>query len=193
MELLVLGLVATIGFASYALWSKARQPDESAAPPLPPALDAPDRTTATLQPGDVVQHLGTDWLVEGAIAFADDGRGARLYRLVDGGAERFLFALPGDADAALLAAAPSLVAPFDSGGAPETVVHGGQSFRLRSRVRAAVIRLGAVLERRSGDRVGLYEYASGGARLVVLAWSDAADAFVGERVASHLLELLPGK
>ena len=74
---MVLGLVATIGFASYALWSKSRQADERPASP-PPLLDAPERTPQTLQVGDVVQHLGTDYLVEGALAFSDDGRAARL-------------------------------------------------------------------------------------------------------------------
>ncbi|HZS40972.1 MAG TPA: DUF4178 domain-containing protein [Polyangia bacterium] len=188
MELLVLGLVATIGFASYALWSKSRQADETAAPP-PPLLDAPDRTPSTLQVGDVVQHLGTDYVVEGALTFSEDGRAARLFRLVDGGAERFLYASPGEPDPLLLDAAPGLAVE----GAPETLVHAGQSFRLRSRAIAAVIRAGAVGERRAGDRIGLYEYAAGAARLVVLSWTDQADAFVGERVASHLLELLPGK
>jgi Domain of unknown function (DUF4178) len=188
MELLVLGLVATIGFASYALWSKSRQPDETA-PQAPPLLDAPERTPSTLQVGDVVQHLGTDYLVEGALTFSDDGRAARLFRLVDGAAERFLYAGPTEPDPLLLEAAPTLTVE----GAPETLVHAGQSFRLRSRVSTSVLRAGAAFERRAGDRVGLYEYAAGGARMVVLSWGDQADAFVGERVSSHLLELLPGK
>src|SRR5262249_7364950 len=59
MELLVLGLVATIGFASYALWSRAQTsggPEGGAG--------AGERSLVNLQVGDVVQHLGSDYLVE---------------------------------------------------------------------------------------------------------------------------------
>src|SRR5439155_376986 len=83
------------------------------------ARAAPDRTPSTLQVGDVVQHLGTDYLVEGALTFSEDGRAARLYRLVDGGAERFLYAAAGESDPLLLDAVPGLTVE----GAPETLLH----------------------------------------------------------------------
>ena len=59
MELLVLGLVAGIGFASYALWHKARKDEGDALTAerkrlMPPA----ERSPTTIQVGDVVQHLG---------------------------------------------------------------------------------------------------------------------------------------
>ena len=42
--------------------------------------------------------------------------------------------------------------------------------------------------------MALAEYWSGMARLVVLSWSAIeADTFIGERVAAHLLEYLPGR
>ncbi len=190
MELLVLGLVATIGFASYALWSRARTAEEGGI--APPALEAPDRTPANLQVGDVVQHVGTDYLVEGVLTLSEGGpKPARLYRLADGGAERFLYATPAEPDPSLLDAVPALAVD----GAPEAVLHGGRSFRLRSRTHASVLRAGAVGESRAGagDRVGLLEYATASSRLVVIHWSDRAEAFAGERVPSHLLELLPGR
>src|SRR5437660_9358829 len=93
MELLVLGLVATIGFASYALWSRS-QPG-----PADPRRD--DRTPANMQIGDIVQHLGTDFLVEGSLTLAEEdtaggGAGPRLYRIADGGRERYLYVAPGE-------------------------------------------------------------------------------------------------
>src|SRR4051794_16519780 len=122
MELIVLGLVAGIGVASYALWSRARAAE---APPPPPELDGGERTMATLRVGDIVQHLGTDYVVEGCLQVASEGRGVRLYRLVDGAAERYLFSTVGDPDPVLLAAAPEVSIE----GIPEALEHGGQAYR----------------------------------------------------------------
>jgi len=188
MELLVLGLVATIGFASYALWSKTRTADlPPSAPPL--GLDAAERTPSTLQVGDVVQHLGADYLIEGVLALSDDAESAKLYRLVDGAHERYLLSAPGEPDPALLQAAPGL--KLD--GTPTLVEHAGQAFQLSSRTTGAALRSGTVGDRRSGHRVTLAAYAAGGARLLILQWTDDTDAFIGERVPLHLLEFLPGR
>jgi hypothetical protein len=189
MELIVLGLVAGIGIASYALWSRARASD---APLSPPELESGDRTVATLQVGDIVQHLGTDWIVEGCLQLADDSRSLHLYRLVDGAAERYLFVSANEPDPSLLSAAPELRLE----GSPESLEHAGQAYTLRARATGNAIRSGVVGTRRQnpfGERMGLVEYAAGALRLVVLHWGDRSDAFLGERVATHLLELLPSK
>src|SRR6478672_89374 len=188
MELLVLGLVATIGFASYALWSKTRT-TELPAGGEPPSLEAAERTTTTLQVGDVVQHVGSHYLIEGVLALSDDGAGARLYRLVDGPRERFLLAAPAEPDPSLLEAVAGLALE----GTPSLIEHDGLSFQLRSRSNGAALRSGTVGERRAGQRVTLAEYAAGASRLLLLHWSDATDAFVGERVPLHLLDFLPGR
>jgi hypothetical protein len=196
MELLVLGLVASIGFASYALWSKARSAE---LPGPPPELESPERTVGTLQVGDVVQHLGIDWLIEGVLTLSEGG--TRLYRLADGATERFLFAAHGDPEPALLSAAPDLADVV--GGAPERFEHAGHFYQLKVRETAAVLREGSLRRdappgarhatSNEGNRVGLAAYAAGALRLIVLHWADHSDAFVGERVPAHLLEFLPGK
>jgi hypothetical protein len=188
MELLVLGLVATIGFASYALWSKTRTGELPVGAP-PPELDAAERTPATLQVGDVVQHLGADYIIEGVLALSGDVSGAKLYRLVDGANERYLLSAPGEPDPALLEVARG----FKLEGTPALVEHDGQSYRLRSRATGAALRSGSVGDRRAGHRVTLAEYAAGAGRLLVLQWSGDTDAFVGERVPLHLLDFLPGR
>jgi hypothetical protein len=184
MELIVLGLVAAIGVASYALWAKSR----ASATPL---LDAPDRTAATLEVGDVVVHSGTDWIVEGVLALAEDGRATeprgRLYRLADGAAERFLWASAAECDPAFVAPAGVAVE-----GAPSAVELGGRTFLLTGRATVGAMRSGAVGARIACERVALAEYSAGAARLVVLDWGGAAESFVGERIAAHSLELLPG-
>jgi hypothetical protein len=184
MELLVLGLVATIGFASYALWARTQAGDEG---------PAAERTLLTLQVGDVVQHLGTDYVVEGVLSFAgeDGGPQPRLYRMVDGARERYLYVTGGDGVDPLLLDETALAA----GASPaDALEHAQQHFRVREVAQATALRHGTVGPRRLGGRVTLRSYSAGAAaRLVLLEWADHLDAFAGERVAHHLLDVLPGK
>jgi hypothetical protein len=181
MELLVLGLVATIGLASYALWQKGRT-DEPQAP-------GEERTPSNLQVGDIVQHLGTDYIVEGGLTFAEEtaGPAPRLYRLVDGSRARYLYAAAGDPllldETNVELASP----PSDS------VEHDRQHFRIREVLHAMALRTGVVGQRRADGRVTVRSYAAGVMHLVLLEWADHLDAFVGERVAAHLIDVLPAK
>jgi hypothetical protein len=185
MELLVLGLVATIGFASYALWSRS----QTGAPDDAERLE--ERTPSTVEVGDIVQHLGTDFLVEGSLTLAEEeagsGPGSRLHRLVDGGRERFLYVAGGE----LLLLDETTLADATISDALE---HDRQHFRVRERVRATALRSGQVGNRRPGGRVVVRLYAAdAAARLLVLEWSDHLDAFQGERVSPNLIDVLPGK
>lgn len=191
MELLVLGLVAGIGFASYALWHKARKDEGEALAAERKRLTAPvERSPTTIQVGDVVQHLGSDMLVEGVVTFSEDGRGARLYRLFDDAGERFLFARAGGADPLLLA--PAVVSV--EGEPPETLSHAGASYRQTARAQVSAIRVGQLGARKHGERVRMFEYAGPGpSRMLVVDWGDRVEAFAGERVLASALEILPAR
>lgn len=193
MELLVLGLVAGIGFASYALWQKARKDEGEAQAAEKKRLTAPaERSPTTIQVGDVVQHLGSDFLVEGVVTLSEDGRGARLYRMFDDAGERFLYAKTGSVDPLLLA--PTEVAPDFTTAPPELLTHGGAAYRQTARVQASAIRVGKLGARKHADRVRLYEYAGPGpSRLLLVDWGDRVEAFAGERVLAHALEILPAR
>jgi hypothetical protein len=194
MELLVLGLVAGIGFASYALWHKARKDEGEAHAAERKKLMAPvERSPTTIQVGDIVQHLGSDFLVEGVVTLSEDGRGARLYRLFDDGGERFLYAKTGGADPLLLA--PAAVAVEGGGNEPpETLRHAGASYRQSARVQASAIRVGQLGARKHGDRVRVFEYSGPGpARLLLVDWGDRLEAFAGERILVAALEILPSR
>jgi len=184
MELLVLGLVATIGFASYALWSRTQS-----APDGDPKR--PERSPSNLQIGDIVQYLGTDFLVEGSLTLAEEdapGPAPRLYRLADGGRDRYLYAAPGGE---LLLVDETALADSSVSDALE---HDRQHFRVREQARAMALRSGLLGPRRLGGRVTVRLYAAGAAaRLLVLEWPDHLDAFQGERVSPNLIEVLPGK
>ena len=194
MELLVLGLVAGIGFASYALWHKARKDEGDALAAERKRLTAPvERSPTTIQVGDVVQHLGSDFLVEGVVTFSEDGRGARLYRLFEDGGERFLYAKAGGSDPLLLA--PAAVTPEPSSGElPESLQHAGFAYRQTARAQASAIRVGQLGARKHTDRVRVFEYSGPGpARLLVVDWGDKLEAFAGERVLASALEILPAR
>ena len=192
----MLGLVAGIGFASYALWHKARKDEGDALTAERKRLAASpgeDRSPTTIQIGDVVQHLGADFLVEGVVTFSEDGRGARLYRLFEDGGERFLYAKAGGSDPLLLA--PAAITPEPSGGElPESLQHAGFAYRQTARAQASAIRVGQLGARKHSDRVRVFEYSGPGpARLLVVDWGDKLEAFAGERVLASALEILPAR
>ncbi len=190
----MLGLVAGIGFASYALWHKARKDEGEALAAERKRLMAPaERSPTTIQVGDVVQHLGADFLVEGVITFSEDGRGARLYRLFEDAGERFLYAKAGATDPLLLA--PAALAPESSGGElPESLQHAGFAYRQTARAQASAIRVGQLGARKHADRVRVFEYSGPGpARLLVVDWGDKLEAFAGERILASALEILPAR
>jgi hypothetical protein len=200
MEFLVLGLVAGIGFASYALWSQLRE--EQGAPPkrndegkdepkAPRALPPPaERTPMTIQVGDVVQHLGTDYLVEGVLTLSEEGRGARLYRMMDGAAERYLYVEPPPAEPLLL----QRVGGEAPAGEPDELVHGERTYRVRRRALVAAIGVGSFGDQPVKDRARLLLYGgAAGARLLILDWAGRGELYAGERVLAHALELLPGR
>jgi uncharacterized protein DUF4178 len=197
VELVILAIVAGLSFASYAIWKQARgiPDDPGQKPPLGgrgplAALSDGERTIHTMQPGDVVSHLDADYIVEGVLTLNDDGRVTRLYRLVDGSRERWLGARPGDESPLLLAEAADLTVEANG---PESITHRGLPFRLAKRESAQCAAAGAVGPEREGGRAQLYEYVgAGAARIVALVWPGRVDAFAGERVARHVVEILPG-
>ncbi|HEY2745615.1 MAG TPA: DUF4178 domain-containing protein [Polyangia bacterium] len=195
MELLVLGLVAGIGFASYALWHKARRDEGDVLAAEKKRLSPPaERSPTTIQVGDVVQHLGSDFLVEGVVTFSEDGRGARLYRLFEDGGERFLYAKAGASDPLLLAPTPEPPAAGTGVDPPESLQHAGFAYRQTARAQASAIRVGQLGARKHGDRVRVFEYSGPGpSRLLVVDWGDRLEAFAGERILASALEILPAR
>jgi hypothetical protein len=56
------------------------------------------------------------------------------------------------------------------------------------------VRVGQLGARKHADRVRVYEYAGPGpARLLVVDWGDRVEAFTGERVLAHALDILPAR
>lgn len=197
MEIIVLGVVAGVSFLSYALWRKARGEglNEALVEARTQArLAGAEPTLAELRPGDVVSHLRTDYLVEAGLAFDDDGRTTRLFRLADGARVRWLAVRPAGTtveDPLLLDEVGEAEVPVTVS-APDQLVVGGAPYRLASRASAKVTVVGTT-PRPPGERAQLYEYRGVGTRrLLAAAWGDQQLAWAGEPVEPGLLEILPG-
>jgi Domain of unknown function (DUF4178) len=187
MEFLLLALAATVSVTSLLLWSKARRAEDTETKTL--ALPAVDRTPLTAQVGDIVEHLDRDWLVEGAIAFSESPRAARLCRLIDGAEERFLYAREHEQEAVWL------LAPIDlTPDRAEELIHDGEPLRLERRWHATVLTAGRLGRRVLEPELTVYEYtAPTGRFLLALDGATRATAFFGERLLPHALEILPGR
>ena len=197
MEFIVLGVVASVFVASWALWKKTRSPSGAGVPAdessIKGQLTSGERTIHNLQVSDIVTHLGSDFLVEGVLTLDDDGAVTRMYRMTDGAKVRWLVARPGDGNPLLLEEKAELA--VDASG-PEAISHGGVPYRLAARASVRVVRSGALASSRTTDRARLYEYASAGeARIIALAWPDTerADATIGERLSLGSFDILPGR
>ncbi len=189
MELLFLGVLATMGFASWALFRRSTQT---------PALPSGERTLQTLQVGDVVQHLGRDYLVEGARVSLGANPGAQaeleerahLYRLDRSTGKIVYLWHTGDADPGFLHARPN--DRFDP--PTDALELDGTLYHRRATRELTALRSGDIGLRRVGGHVTVRLYASGeGLLLLLLGWGDTTDAFAGKRVAAHLIDLLPGR
>jgi hypothetical protein len=102
-----------------------------------------------------------------------------------------LYAKTGGADPLLLVSAQ---VTLDGDTPPEVLTHAGASYRQTARAQASAIRVGQLGARKHADRVRVYEYAGPGpARLLVVDWGDRVEAFAGERVLAHALDILPAR
>ncbi len=182
MELLFLAVAASVSAASLMLWSQARRVRDRKALPASTA----DRTPLTLQVGDVVTHLDRDFLVEGALLLSESPRAARLFRLIDGAAERFLYATSSSDDAWLLEETSALPE-----GRPE-LVRGTEALRVERRWRASALTVGRIGKRTFDADVQVYEYIGGDRLLLLLDGPARSVGFSGLRLLPHAVDILPG-
>ena len=196
MELIVIGVVAGLSFLSYALWKRSRGEglDEAlTAERAQLRLASAEPSLASLRPGDVVTHLGVDYIVEGAITLDDDGKVTRLYRIADAGRVRWLAVRPGVDEPLVLDVVSGLVESPAAQATPEHLTHQGAPYRLAARAMARVGQTGQVGSIPTADRAWVCEYAGAGARrILALGWGERTDTFAGEPIARHMLEILPG-
>lgn len=156
------------------------------------ALPAARRVEAgELKPGDVVDYLGTHYLVEG-VASLDEGAGTTLVvaRLAAEEGTSFLVVEPGSALPPVLAAERD---PVGAGRAMPNVVHDGRLELRIARRAAARASVTGEMDRPADGPCELGRYEGPGGRVGhVLAWSGDELVLVGRPVTAEGLTLLQG-
>jgi hypothetical protein len=153
-----------------------------------------ERTLKDVRSNDIVQHEGRDYLVEGVIAYDEDGHHWSAARLVDGKDERWLLVGLERGGAPTLRLL-SMAKGFDLAGyPPETLDLGDAHWRLASRGTANATfqgDLNGLHGDGAGQRCRWWKYTGAGeAVLYVEQWGDTYRALRGSTVRDSELELL---
>lgn len=164
----------------------------------PPQLE---RTVRDVRVGDIIQHGGADFLVEGVVEYDEDGHKWRGARLVDGRVERWLLVGLERGGAVSLRLLQEDTDVHITGYPSEKIVVGGTTFTQEKRGTATARVVGdagklPITPDQSPDSVlrcrwWRYETAGAGA-LVVEQWGGLYRVLSGEVVKHDDLEMMPG-
>ena len=212
LALLIVAGAATVIGGSYVLTrNRQQQLSESETPLLPGAEGEPflERTIRDLRVGDIVQHHQKDFLVEGVVAYDEDGHRWSTARLVDGRDVRWLFAgfERGAYQASLYLTTVEEKPGFD-GYPPQVVFVGDVRFQLQKRGTASakfqgdVGSMGMAKTTAHGTNTSLggnvercrwWRYdGDGDAILIVEQWNDIFRTLRGKSIPEAALEFIPG-
>lgn len=159
---------------------------------LPTAPDAaPSSGVHNLKLGDVVNHDGADWIVEGTILLVQDGFTWQEHRLVDG--ERSLWlSVEDDEGLEVVVWERSSDTGLEPGA--EQLSHDGVSYELEERGKADFTAEGSTATSSSG-RVEFVDYAAGDKRLSFERYGEDAgwEVGVGSVISEHALDIYPSR
>lgn len=187
LALLWIGIIAIAAAAIVWLVRQDRAPLPAASTP---ELVPLERTVFSLQLGDIVQHLDTDWFVEGRLTYNSEGYTWLEYLLQERDRIAWLSVEEDDqVEVALLEPLVGLEIPDTP---PAQLTYGGVTYSLDEAGTAQMTRLGATLNRR-GEQCRYYDYRGpAGQRLSVEDWGDEREVTLGQRLQPRSLTLLPG-
>ena len=202
--LIVAGAATVVGGG--LLWSvqRRRALERGNAPPQLGAGDSPrllERTVRDMRPGDILQHAGRDWVVEGVLHYDEDGHRWVAGRLVDVQDSRWIVVgmdRVGSTSVRLLQHDDTI----DVGGYPPDAIEAdSRRYRLERRGTATVKSVGDVgaipgakgLAPESVLRCRWWRYqAAGPDCLLVEQWGGDFRVLRGAAVADDDVDLMPG-
>jgi hypothetical protein len=159
---------------------------------LPAAsAELPASGVRALKPGDVVNHDGGDWIVEGTLRLEQDGFAWQEHRLVDG--ERSLWlSVEDDEGLEVVVWERGRAAGLEPGA--DRLTHDGVTYELEERGEANFTAEGSTATAASG-RVEFADYAAGERRLSFERYGQDAgwEVGVGQVVSEHALDIYPGR
>lgn len=153
-------------------------------------LPLEERTVFTLEVGDIVQYMGTDWVVEGQLTYHVGDYAWYEYLLQDGDRICWLCVDEDDrVEVALLEPTQQLEV---SGEPPKQLNFSGDIYRCVESGVAQMTRTGTTL-RRTAERCRYFDYeGSDNQVLSIEEWDGRIEVTVGERINPRMLTLLPG-
>ena len=159
---------------------------------LPAASAAvPSSGVNSLKLGDVVNHDGADWIVEGTIRLNQDGFAWQEHRLVDG--ERSLW-LSVEDDEGLEVVVWERAPETGLEPGAEQLSHEGVSYELEERGRADFTAEGSTATATSG-RAEFVDYSAGDKRLSFERYGEDAgwEVGLGIVISEHALDIYPSR
>ncbi|HEY9846004.1 MAG TPA: DUF4178 domain-containing protein [Candidatus Caenarcaniphilales bacterium] len=147
-------------------------------------------TLFTLEIGDIVQYLDTDWVVEGRLTYNDEGYTWLEYLLQDGDRLCWLSVEEDDqVEVSLLE--PTHVLEVGSN-PPQQLTFLGESYQCVEFGTARMTRIGTTRQR-SAEQCRYFDYKGSGERVLSIEdWSGEIEVTVGKQIPPSLLTILPG-
>ncbi|HEY9748329.1 MAG TPA: DUF4178 domain-containing protein [Allocoleopsis sp.] len=188
LTLVWLGVIAIVivGVVLVVRQSQGHLPSQGDRAQLPSL----DRTIFTLQIGDIVQHMGTDWVVEGKLTYDSNGYTWLEYLLQDGDRIRWLSVEEDDqVEVNFLEPTQGLDIPNTP---PTQLTFGGIAYRQVEAGTARMTRVGTTLNRQA-EFCRYFDYAASDDQVLsVEDWAGDLEVTVGTRIRPTALTLLPG-
>jgi len=149
-----------------------------------------ERTPYDLKVGDVIQHVGEDFVVDGNLVVAGEGRTLRLHQATESTRPRYLFAKEARTELWWLdEGIPVAIGPLVT----ETVELLGKSWRLQSISTGAATFIGTIPEAvSSAARMRMIELVTADEVLLIVDDGNRGLAFRGSAHPAHQFEFLPG-
>lgn len=188
MLLVWIGIIAIVsaGIVLFVLQQRGALPGTGGSRNLPPV----ERTVFTLEIGDIVQYMDTDWVVEGRLTYEDNDYTWFEYLLQDGEHIRWLSVDEDDrVEVALLEPTTQLEVSQQP---PKQLTFAGETYRCVESGRATMTRIGTTL-RRTGEHCLYFDYQGNNDQVLSIEdWDGEIEVTVGHRINPRMLMLLPG-
>jgi hypothetical protein len=183
-----IGIIAIVsaGIVLFVLQQRGALPGTGGSRNLPPV----ERTVFTLEIGDIVQYMDTDWVVEGRLTYEDNEYTWFEYLLQDGDRIRWLSVDEDDrVEVALLEPTTQLEVSQQP---PKQLTFAGETYRCVESGMATMTRIGTTL-RRTGEHCQYFDYRGSNDQVLSIEdWDGEIEVTVGQRINPRMLMLLPG-
>ncbi|MEM9804288.1 MAG: DUF4178 domain-containing protein [Cyanobacteria bacterium P01_D01_bin.56] len=178
-------IVLVLGIGIFLFMRQQSAPvSTAAAPPM-------QRTLFDLQLGDIVQHQGIDWVVEGQMIYEQDGFTWQEYLLQDGGKRVWLSVEEDDwLEVALME--PTKALTISTPEPPKEIEFQGETYHCTESGTAQMTRIRAS-QRPTVEQCRFFDYEGPGEKLLSIEnWSGDFEVTVGRAIQPQTITILPG-